>query len=88
MPQKASKNKEPVFIVKPALKRGGLDYLHISLIALVIVLIALAFSLAFFKQGTVVKNCYYGVVNGTCATQQYNSSQVLSGKDTGQLRLR
>ena len=71
-------NKEPVFIVKSALKHGGLDYLHISLIALVVILIALAFSLAYFKPAAIVKNCQYGIMNGTCVTPQYNSSQVLA----------
>ncbi len=50
--------KEPVFLVKSASKHGGLDYLHIGLIALVIVLIALSFSLANFKSVIV---CQYGV---------------------------
>lgn len=74
-PRKAK--QEPVFIVKPALKHGGLDYLHISLIALVIILIALAFSLTYFKPATLLKNCQYGIVNGTCTTPEYNSTQVL-----------
>ncbi|MCL4389439.1 hypothetical protein M1397_02405 [Candidatus Marsarchaeota archaeon] len=73
-----SGNKEPVFIVKSALKHGGLDYLHISLIALVIILIALAFSLAYFKPAEIIKNCQYGIMNGTCISPQYNSSQVLA----------
>lgn len=70
--------QEPVFIVKPALKHGGLDYLHISLIALAIVLIALAFSLAYFKPATLLENCQYGIVNGTCTTPKYNSTQALA----------
>lgn len=84
MAQKTSSKKtpkEPVFIVKRASKMGGLDYLHVSLIVLVLVLIALAFSLAYFKQGTVLKNCDYGIVNGTCATPQYNASQVLGAAE-------
>ena len=82
MEQKPRKTKqEPVFLVRPALKRGGLDYLHISLIALVIVLIALAFSIAYFKPATLLKNCQYGLVNGTCSTPQYNSSQALDAAE-------
>ena len=84
MAQKASSKKmprEPVFMVRPALKRGGLDYLHISLIALVIVLIALALSLSYFKQGTVIKNCSYGIANGTCSMPQDNASQVLGAAE-------
>ncbi len=67
--------KEPVFLVKRASKLGGLDYLHVALIALVIVLIALAFSLANFKSVIV---CQYGISsNSTCITPKYNQSQVL-----------
>ncbi len=67
--------KEPVFLVKSASRHGGLDYLHIGLIALVIVLIALSFSLANFKSVIV---CQYGISsNSTCITPKYNQSQVL-----------
>ncbi|MCL5101984.1 MAG: hypothetical protein M1544_01335 [Candidatus Marsarchaeota archaeon] len=68
--------KEPVFLVKKASRFGGLDYLHIALIVLVVVLVALAFSLANFKSVIV---CQYGMsVNGTCITPKYNQSQVLN----------
>ncbi|MGC8652361.1 MAG: DsbA family protein [Candidatus Micrarchaeia archaeon] len=73
----AKRESEPVFIVKPALKHYGLDYLHIALIVLVVVLVALAFSLATFKQAVLIKNCPYGIVNGTCASLQYTNAQVL-----------
>lgn len=67
--------KEPVFLVKRAAKLGGLDYLHIALIALVIILVGLAFSLANFKSVVV---CQYGMSsNGSCITPKYNQSQVL-----------
>ncbi len=81
--EKKSKEQQkgPVFLVKPAFRMGGLDYLHVSLIALVIVLIALAFSLAYFKQGVFIKNCQYGIVNGTCTAPMYNSSQVLDAAE-------
>jgi hypothetical protein len=79
--KKKQKASEPVFIIKPALKRGGLDYLHISLIALVLVLVALAFSLAYFKQGVVLENCQYGIVNGTCSAPKYNSTQALAAAE-------
>ncbi len=81
MAEKKSKAKEPVFLVKPATRWGGLDYLHIALIALVVVLIALAFSLALFKQGIVIKGCSYGLVNGTCYVPAYNSSQALAAAE-------
>ncbi len=70
--------QEPIFIVKPALKHGGLDYLHISLIALVIILIALSFSLSLFKPNSIIRNCQYGVLNNTCIQPKYNSTQAIS----------
>ena len=71
--------KEPVFIVKPVSKNFGLDYLHIALIALVIILVVLAFALSVFKRGVVVTNCQYGVnANGICNSTVHNSSQVLA----------
>jgi hypothetical protein len=73
--------KEPVFIIRPAVQRFGLDYLHISLIVLVVILIALAFSLSMFKEGAVLKDCQYGIVNGTCAVPAYNSSQALASAE-------
>lgn len=63
-----SPKNEPVFIVKQASRMGGLDYLHISLIALVILLVIVAFALSIFKQGVILENCPYGIINNdTCA---------------------
>ena len=82
MAKNAKKNeKEPVFIIRPAIKNYGLDYLHISLIVLVIILVGLALALSTFKQGTVLQNCSYGIVNGTCATLKYNSTQALASAE-------
>ncbi len=81
MPEKkktmAKKESAPVFILKPAFKNYGLDYLHIELMAIVVILIALAFALAYFKQGTVLQNCAYGIVNGTCTEPAHSSAQAL-----------
>lgn len=73
--------REPVFIVKPAFRNFGLDYLHIALIVLVVILVALAFALSTFKQGTVITNCQYGNVNGTCNTTVHNNTQVLAAAE-------
>ena len=73
--------KEPVFIIRPAIKNLGLDYLHISLMVLVIILIGLALALSVFRQGVVLQNCSYGIVNGTCATLKYNSTQALASAE-------
>jgi hypothetical protein len=70
-----------VFLIKPVSKRFGLDYLHISLIILVIVLVALAFSFSNFKPSILAHNCQYGVVNNTCATPKYNSSEAISAAE-------
>lgn len=73
--------KEPIFIIRPALKNFGLDYLHIALLILVVILVGLALSLATFKQGVIIKNCTYGIVNGTCVKPQYNSPQALEAAE-------
>lgn len=77
--------KEPVFIVKPVHRNFGLDYLHITLLALVIILIALAFALSTFKQGRIVTPCGSGnsslcnvTVNGTIHT----SAQALAAAES------
>jgi len=69
---------EPVYILKPAFKRGGLDYLHISLIAFVIILIALAYALSTFKTTLI---CSYGTLNSTCITPKHNSTQALGAAE-------
>lgn len=70
---------EPVFIVKRASRFGGLDYLHISLIVLIVILVAFAFELSTFK--TTVQ-CNYGAhLNGTCITPEYNSTQALGAAE-------
>ena len=79
--QRRRRTAEPVFILKPALKNYGLDYLHIALIALVVILIALAFALAYFKPGVVIKSCDYGAVNGTCTQPVHNSTQALEAAE-------
>jgi hypothetical protein len=78
---KKAGGKEPVFIIRPALERFGLDYLHISLLALVVILIAVAFALSAFKQGVVLENCQYGVTNESCATPAHNSSEALAAAE-------
>ena len=72
------KKSEPVFIVRAATKRGGLDYFHITLIALVIILVALAFALSTFRPGAVTLSCTYGLTaNDTCAQLPYTNAQVI-----------
>lgn len=70
------KSKAPVFLVRPASKAVGLDYLHIALIILVIILVGLAIALSRFSSVKLV-NCQYGIVNGSCVTESYNSTQAI-----------
>jgi hypothetical protein len=78
--------KEPVFIVKPALKNFGLDYLHITLIALVIILVVLALALSTFKPGTIVKTCSNGSAcnstnNSTSGTIHTSAQALIAAKN-------
>ncbi len=81
--------KEPVFIIRPAFRRFGLDNLHVALMALVVILIAFAFALSTFKQGPTIYNCPYGVLNATnasaqsqCVQPRYNETQVLGAVES------
>ncbi len=79
-----TKKKEPLLIIKPASHMGGLDYLHISLIILVVILIALLVVMSTFKvvkTVTKAKVCQYGIVNSTCVQPKYNSSQALTAAE-------
>ena len=69
-------------IVRPAVRRWGLDYLHVSLIVLVVILVALAFALSAFKSGPVYENCINGIVNGTCTGPAHSGAQALSAGES------
>ncbi len=71
--------KEPVFIVKPVARGHGLDYLHVTLVVLVVVLVGLAFALAYSKPANLV-SCQ-GNSSGSCGSPQHNQSQVLAAAD-------
>lgn len=68
--------KQPVFIVKPVAKGYGLDYLHVTLIALVIVLVAFAFALSFMRPA-VSTQCQITNTSMGCSPT-HNESQVIS----------
>jgi hypothetical protein len=68
--------KEAVFIVKPVLKGHGLDYLHVTLLALVVILVAFAFVLSYSKPASIGTSCNANSIS--CSTPQHNQSQVLS----------
>lgn len=71
--------KEPVFIVKPVMKGHGLDYLHLTLVVLIVVLVGFALALAYSKPATLVAGC--GANSTTCSTPTHNESAVLSAAD-------
>ena len=48
--EKVSEQNAPVFLVRPRSKKLGLDYLHIILILLAVILAALAYSLSGFRE--------------------------------------
>jgi hypothetical protein len=78
--KKKTKEKEPVMLVRPAVRSLGLDYLHVSLIVLVIILIGLALVLSVFRPGAI--SCQYSIAsNGTCATPHHTASQALSSAE-------
>lgn len=90
--KKMMNGKEPVFLVKPIVRGHGLDYLHLTLAALVVILIVLAFALSFSKPAVILK-CSQIVNNQTCVnstttpqTYSYNAlhtkSQVLSAAES------
>jgi len=80
---KMQKSKEPVFIVKPVMKNYGLDYLHITLLVLVVILIAVAFALSTFKQSIVITGCSNSSINSTCntTTATHTSAQALAAAE-------
>jgi hypothetical protein len=76
-PSNKMSGKEAVFIVKPVIKGHGLDYLHVVLGVLVVILIAFAFVLANSKPANVISSgC--GANSISCSTPQHNASVVLS----------
>lgn len=77
--KKSVTKKEPVFIIRPVRNNLGLDYLHISLVILVVALVALAFGISWSRPGP--QACQYGALNGTCSMPVHNSSQALLGAE-------
>ncbi len=76
------RKEEPVMLVRPAVKSLGLDYLHVSLIILVAILIALAFALSLFRPGPLVSNCSYGITaNGTCTAPEHTAAEALNASE-------
>ncbi len=84
----ASNAERPAFIVKPIARSGGLDYLHITLLILIVILVALVLSLSRFTSVKLV-DCQFGIVNGTCVNVISNSTaaimaakQIMAGYST------
>ena len=75
----AAGKASPHFLVKPAVNGLGLDYIHLSLIALVLILVALSFSLSIPKHATsTVASCGYGLQkNGSCVLPLHTGAEAL-----------
>ncbi len=73
--------KEPVFLVKPVMRNYGLDYLHIILIALVVVLIALSFALSTFKSAIVVTQSCNATRQCNPSNSIHNSTEALNAAE-------
>lgn len=83
--KKTKKNNNPAeILVKPVGKFGGLDNIHIALIALVVIMAAILIVSNYLEQpvASITSNtssaCTYGSVNGTCVSPIHNSAQVKS----------
>jgi len=78
MPAKQKAAKESGIVVRPLGGLGGLDNIHVALIALVILLIALLIVVSSSPSGGMQPNstltCAYGSVNGTCVMPLHNLS--------------
>jgi hypothetical protein len=76
--------KEPSIVIRPLTRFGGLDNIHIALLALVVILILFTLVISYTKQITITnatstnQSCAYGASNGTCFMPQHNASQILS----------
>lgn len=83
MAKRSRKQEEQTQIVlKPIGPLGGLDNIHVGLIALVIILIGLllvvshSFLQIIGNSTNTSGNCVYGTFNGSCITPMHNLSQV------------
>lgn len=79
--------KEPRVVVKPLGRFGGLDAIHLSLMALVVIMAALLVVVTYNGQVGPVLNisgtqtCAYGAVNGSCVTPLHNQSQAVAAAE-------
>ncbi len=81
--KKKESEKEPEVIIRPVSRFGGLDTIHIALIALVLVLIGIVLLLSFSKPVVITRNvtnstsinCTYFYA-GKCVVPTHNASQV------------
>jgi hypothetical protein len=75
--------KEPTILIRPITRLGGLDNIHVALIALVVILVALLLLISYSKP-YVVRNltgnttCAYVALNGSCVSPLHNASQIES----------
>ena len=83
--KKTKKNSNAAeILIKPVGKFGGLDNIHIALIALVVIMAAILIVSNYFEQpstsitSNTSSTCAYGSLNGTCISPIHTSAQVKS----------
>lgn len=81
--KKGKESKTPEVIIRPVSGLGGLDTIHLALLALVIILIGIVVVLSFSKPVVIIRNvsnstslnCTYAYA-GACVAPSHNASQV------------
>ena len=72
--------KEPTILIRPITRLGGLDNIHVALIALVIILIALLLVISYSKPYSIRNatngTCSVTALNGSCASPIHNATQI------------
>jgi hypothetical protein len=75
------KGTEPVFIIKPVKQNWGLDYLHISLIVLIVILVGVAFALSDFHYITPSNTIPANTVNSVSGMPIHTQAQALAAAE-------
>lgn len=85
-----TKHADVDIVVKPIGRLGGLDRIHVALIALVLIMLALLLMVSYSKPVIVTNSslanatattCHYTYTNGTCAYPAHTRAEVLTQVD-------
>lgn len=65
-------------MIRPIGRLGGLDKLHVTLLAVIVILVLLVAVVSYSKPVTITKvlNCSYGIANSSCVTPTHNSTVI------------